>query len=220
MNLLKNEWTAKEIHLNKAKEFAEQWHYAQGAGDLAHKCYGLFYKKDLKTLHGIAIWNPPAIGAAKWTNPDEHQSVLGLSRFCLVDDRPDNSGSFLISQSIKQLDKCRWKVLLTFADTAQGHNGGLYRASNWLYRGLTNKNPVYWDSKGCTVSCKRGAKTYNRQEMLDRGYIYKGRCAKHRFTYNTLRRNMCNPSLGKQYDLMFNKKGKIVIPEKNIEEAC
>tara|TARA_R100000908_G_scaffold56710_1_gene32238 strand:+ start:35484 stop:36110 length:627 start_codon:yes stop_codon:yes gene_type:complete len=208
MKLIKNEWEVQRIGKSEADNFVEQWHYAHKAGYLAHRCYGLFYKGDPSTLHGVAIWNTPALGAAKYVS-NNHQSVLGLSRFCLVENRPENAGSFLISKSIKMLNTKRWQTLLTYADTAHNHNGGLYRASNWDYNGITKKNPYYVNDKGEMVSRKSGAKTYNKQEMLDKGYIFKGNFSKHMFIYPT-NRNI-RKSIGQQIELSFTEEGKIKI---------
>ncbi len=214
MKLLKNEWGVREISLPTAAEFTEKWHYANGAGKLAHKCFGLFYKGDPKTLHGVAVWNAPALGAAKSVN-EVHQAVLGLSRFCLVKDRPENSGSFLIGKSIKLLDKRRWQTLLTYADTAENHNGGLYRASNWTYQGLTKKNPRYWDPvNNKMVSKKQGPNNYNKAQMIEKGYEFKGNFAKHKFIYPLKRRGLFSQPVGHQLELNFTEKGKIVISNK------
>jgi len=208
MILIKNEWEVHEIGLKESKVFVEQWHYAHGAGKVSHKCYGLFYKNDPGTLHGVAIWNVPPLGAAKSVS-SHHQSVLALSRFCLIDDRPENSGSYLISKSIKKLDKCRWNTLLTYADTALNHNGGLYRAANWDYDGMTGKNPIFWDPENeRMVSRKKGPKTYGKQAMLDQGYEFKGNYAKHRFIYPLNRKDRKFKAIGQQIDLLFTSDGK------------
>ena len=56
MILLKNEWEVKPIEFNTAKDFVIEWHYAHGAGNVAQFRFGLFYKGDPHTLHGIALW--------------------------------------------------------------------------------------------------------------------------------------------------------------------
>jgi len=219
MKLIKNDWEVKQIPLSIAKDFVEQWHYAHGGARTAVGCYGLFYKNDPKTLHGISWWMPPPLGAAKSVSSN-HRNVLALSRFCLVDDRPENAGSFLISKSIKMLNTNRWTNLLTYADTALNHNGGLYRASNWNYDGMTGKNPIYWDPvKQCMVSRKKGPKTYGKQSMLDMGYEFKGNHAKHRFVYPITRRKgiIIKPKSSEpdfiQTELAFTKEGKINKPK-------
>jgi hypothetical protein len=209
MKLIKNQWTVRPIQINEARGFVEQYHYAKGAAKTAVGCFGLFYKGDPNTLHGISWWMPPPLGAAKSVSED-HRSVLALSRFCLVEDRPANAGSFLISKSIKLLDK-RWSLLLTYADTALNHDGGLYHASNWNYDGLTRKNPLYWNpGENCMVSRKKGPKTYNHKEMLDLGYEYKGKFSKHRFVYPASgRKNIIVKPRKPSPLLLFTEDGKI-----------
>lgn len=213
MILLKNEWEVKPINLNQAKSFVEEWHYAHGAGNVAQFKYGLFYKGDPYTLHGVALWNPPPIGAAKaHCLNNYHQGVLSLTRFCTRDDRPENAGSFLISKSIKSMNKSRYNMLLTYADTAENHNGGLYRASNWTYKGMSKKNPRYQDPvTGRMVSKKSGKHNYSKKDMIEKGYEFKGNFSKHIFIYPFSRRRISNISIGKQYDLFFNSEGKITV---------
>jgi hypothetical protein len=215
MKLLKNEWNIKPLKLDNAKDFISEHHYAKGAGDLATACYGLYFHSDPHTLHGVAVWNPPAYGAAIKANQD-HRGVISLTRFCLVEDRPENAGSFLISGSIGKLNK-RYHTLLTYADTALNHNGGLYRASNWSYDGLTNKAPRWWcPTEERLVTQKRGKVTYNKQEMLEMGYEYLGRFQMHKYLYPRFnRKNLIITPKAKQPDyiqtsLAFTKNGKIL----------
>ncbi len=208
MKLLKNKWEVQRIGKSEANIFVEKHHYAKSAGKLAHRYYGLFYKGDPSTLHGVAIWNTPALGAAKYVNPN-HRAVLGLSRFCLRPDRPENSGSYLISKSIKMLNTNRWTTLLTFAEKALKHRGGLYRAANWDYFGLTDAQPYYTNKEGQFVSKKCGPKTFNHQQMLEKGYIYKGKFKRHRFIYQIDRTQRISKS--EQLELQFTEEGKIKI---------
>ena len=220
MKIIKNQWEVKPIEKDIAKSFVEEYHYAHGAAKTAVDCFGLYYKSDPNTLHGISWWMPPPLGAAKSVTPN-HRSVLALSRFCLVPGRPENAGSFLISKSIKQLDTKRWTNLLTYADTALNHNGGLYRAANWSYDGMTGMNPIYWDPvNDCMVSRKKGAKTYGKQAMIDMGYEYRGKHAKHRFIYPVNRRGIIiKPKLSEpdyvQAQLNFTEEGKIAIKKES-----
>lgn len=216
MKILKNEWDVMPVNKDRAKEFVEEHHYAHGAGDLVTACYGLFFKGDPHTLHGVAMWNPPAYGAAIKAN-DDFANVLSLTRFCLVDERPENAGSFLISKSIKELDR-RWHTLLTYADTALNHNGGLYRAANWNWDGLTRANPRYWDPENeCLVSRKKGKNSYNRTQMQEMGYEFLGNFKMHKYLYPRFkgRKNVVIIPKSKQPDfiqgsLNFTKDGKIL----------
>tara|TARA_R110002020_G_C16181953_1_gene764906 strand:- start:250 stop:897 length:648 start_codon:yes stop_codon:yes gene_type:complete len=214
MKLIRNEWAVRPIHHRRAKDFVEEWHYSKGGAKTAVSCYGLYRKGD-PLLQGISWWMPPPLGAAKSVSPN-HRSVLSLSRFCLRDDRPENAGSFLISKSIKMLDN-RWDMLLTYADTALNHDGGLYRASNWNYNGLSGKNPMYWDPiNDCMVSRKRGPKSYSKKEMLAKGYEHRGNYAKHRFIYRINNRKGLIVNSRTVDELVFNSSGQLVLFRKDI----
>jgi len=207
MYLQKNDWTVKEIPMNEARSFVEQYHYGKGAANTRVACHGLFYKGDNATLHGVAWWMPPPLGAAKYVSP-HHAGVLSLSRFCLIEGRPDNAGSYLIGKSIKMLDNKRYHTLLTFADTALNHKGILYKASNWTYAGLTTKQPLFVNSAGKMVSRKKGPKTYGVKQMIEMGYELKGKFSKHRFVYPT-NRKIIYPTAPQQLELGFTDDGKI-----------
>jgi hypothetical protein len=208
MLLIKNKWNVKPILLSVAKPFVEKYHYAHGASKIAVSCFGLYYNEDKKNLHGVSWWMPPPFGASKSVSPNNPNGVLSLHRFCLVDDRPENAGSFLISKSIKMLCKKRWSTLVTYADIALKHNGGLYKASNWLYSGVTKKNPLFWDKKNNKMtSRKKGSITYNIKQMIEMGFEHKGNFAKHKFIYPLFNRNKYNLI---QKELFFTKKGNII----------
>lgn len=58
--------------------------------------------------------------------------------------------SKIISKSIKFL--CDFapglRLLVSFADTGQGHHGGIYQATNWIYSGLTSENDRFYMING------------------------------------------------------------------------
>ena len=64
------------------------------------------------------------------------QNVYELNRLWVADDVPKNGESYLISHTLKKLDK---EIIVSFADTSQGHIGYVYQATNFLYCGLSAK---------------------------------------------------------------------------------
>lgn len=87
-------------------------------------------------LRGVAIYGKPM-----GRNCD--QEALELRRFCLVDDTPRNTESFFLGWTLRWLRKrTNIKTILTFADPNHGHQGTIYKASNFIYDGLEdNWNP-------------------------------------------------------------------------------
>jgi hypothetical protein len=66
----------------------------------------------------------------------EPVAVLELNRFYLKPEyNHANVGSWFIARVLRLLP--RPVAIVSFADTGQGHSGGLYRAANFLYTGLT-----------------------------------------------------------------------------------
>lgn len=70
--------------------------------------------------------------------------VLELNRLCLKYNRK-NEASFLVSRALKMLPKNR--IVISFADTSQGHHGTVYKAANFTYHGLSAKR-TDWKVKG------------------------------------------------------------------------
>ena len=54
--------------------------------------------------------------------------------------------SRIIKIAIKLLKQRAPKIrlIVSYADTNEGHNGGIYQAGNWIYTGLTPKDVLYW----------------------------------------------------------------------------
>ena len=63
-------------------------------------------------------------------------NVYELTRLWTEDDAPKNAASFLISGSLKMVDK---EIIVTFAEIDAGHFGTIYQASNFFYCGLSSK---------------------------------------------------------------------------------
>lgn len=74
----------------------------------------------------------------------------------------------------------RWHTLLTYADTAQGHTGAIYRATNRTYLGSTRPGRRWAAADGRQAS---GKSTRNRTkaEMLALGYVQLPPSVKHKF---------------------------------------
>ena len=77
--------------------------------------------------------------ANQWKKFGEQESdVIELRRLCCVDDTPKNAESFFIGWSLRELKK-DWggKIVVSYADKEFGHEGIIYKASNWDMVGET-----------------------------------------------------------------------------------
>jgi len=70
-----------------------------------------------------------------------------LTRVWSPNEMPKNTESRLISQSLKLLPK-KVRLVLSYADPSEGHLGGIYKATNWLYLGMTGGGSKMIDKTG------------------------------------------------------------------------
>lgn len=109
-------------------------HYAKRKPSISF-AYGLFENGDLV---GVVTYGTPAsstllkgICGEKWS-----KNVLELNRLVLLNNKP-HEASRLVGASLKLLPKP--KIIVSYADTKQNHEGIVYQATNFLYTGLSTK---------------------------------------------------------------------------------
>lgn len=107
-------------------------------------------------------------------------AVMELTRLALYDWAPRNSESWLISRALKWLASERpdVRIVVSYADSAQGHVGTVYQATNWVYTGMTTSDYVYQPESG-------GPPMHPRTTARAKGELPSGRwvpsAAKHRY---------------------------------------
>lgn len=182
--LIKSEWIVRPIQISTARKIIETYHYAASATNTGVYTHGLFkinndYSEE--NCLGVAWWLPPTKNAAISTFNGDWRKVLSLTRLALKPEVPKNACSFLLSRSIKLIDKNKWHCLVTYADTWQKHAGIIYKADNWEYLGLTKPSPVFQDSNGKMMGRKRGGKNLTITELNILGFMEIGKFEKHKF---------------------------------------
>lgn len=160
-------------------------HYARRMCPISY-AFGAYRKGQ---LIGIVTYGTPAssslrsgICGGEWT-----QCVLELNRLCCENSK--NTASILIGKSLRMLPKP--SIVVSYADTAQGHVGYVYQATNFIYTGLSAKR-TDWMVKGkehlhsATISDEtRGMSDrakWMREKYGDDFYL-KDRPRKHRYVY-------------------------------------
>jgi hypothetical protein len=91
---------------------------------------------DLDQMKGCVTFGTPAsrhmlIGAS----PSAPENVIELNRLWVHDDMPRNTESWFLARALALLPP---KIVLSYADTAAGHMGYVYRAANFYYAGWTD----------------------------------------------------------------------------------
>jgi hypothetical protein len=181
--LRREQWVIDNVSMQTGRDLVRRYHYAKGASNTRVYLHGLFRSDNwIGGCMGVAWWIPPTRSAAEATHPDNWKGVLSLSRVVLHPDAPHNSASFLVSQSMRRIDRDRWPCLVTYADEWQGHTGKIYKATNWKEVGRTKPQRTYVVGDRM-VSRKAGPKTRTHKEMLDIGARCLGSFARVKFIH-------------------------------------
>lgn len=138
-----NELSVRRIDYQKTKHLILNVHYAKRMPSISY-AYGLFDKDE---LIGICTFGSPASPfLCKGVCGEVYRTkVVELNRLVLVNNR-NNEASYLVGKSIKLLPKPR--IIVSYADTAQGHIGIVYQATNFIYTGATKPRTDMASPKG------------------------------------------------------------------------
>lgn len=115
-------------------------HYLHRRPPISH-AYGLTVGGAV--LGVLTLGVPPSRHLQVSACPDNPSLVLELNRLWVSDDLPRNAESAFIAAALRLAPP---RILVSYADTAYGHAGYVYRASNWYYAGWTDmdrKTPRY-----------------------------------------------------------------------------
>lgn len=142
----------KELDSKIAMDMVLHHHYSHRKVG-ARFCFGLFGDGD---LIGCCVYSQPA----SYTlcngvcGPEYSRHVVELSRLVVLSDTK-NAASYLIGNSLKRIGNA---VVVSYADCNDhvGHVGYVYQATNWIYTGQGNAEPIWINPKtGEVVSYTR-----------------------------------------------------------------
>ena len=111
-----------------------QKHYAKRLPSISY-AFGLFIDDELVGVVTYGMPASPSLCMGVCGVENKH-IVYELNRLC-VDCDLKNASSILVGRSLQLLPKPM--VVVSYADTAQGHLGYIYQATNWLYTGITKE---------------------------------------------------------------------------------
>lgn len=174
--------TVQKLTLAEARAHFRAYHYAKGVGNAA-MCWGL---PDGNGGHyAVAAYAVPCSQAARavvFGEADMHR-VYDLQRLARRDDCPVSMSQFMAATEAALLDyRPDTRALTAFADTTEGHTGGVYRASNWTEcGGSASARTFYRDSSGRLRHRHQDGRNISPSEAISRGWTLESRCAKVRF---------------------------------------
>jgi hypothetical protein len=145
--------------------------------------FGLF-ETDTNELVGCVIYGTPSSAPLRRgiCGDNEKNNVIELTRLWIDDKVPKNSESYLISHTIPLVNK---EIIVSFADSSQGHVGYVYQATNWYYTGLSAKR-TNWTIEGMDKHCQTIADKYTSKELkklYGKKFTLVDRPRKHRYVY-------------------------------------
>jgi hypothetical protein len=162
-----------------------QKHYAKRMCPISY-AFGLY---DQEKLIGIVTYGVPASSMVRRGLCGEQweENVIELNRLCCNSEK--NLASILVGRSLQMLPKPM--IVVSYADTEQGHVGYVYQATNFIYTGLSFKKKD-WAIKGMehlhgatVVDMSRGQENrikFMREKFGDDFYL-KDRAQKHRYVF-------------------------------------
>lgn len=161
------------------KDFIEMWHYSKNINGLkSNFCFGLFNNNN---LIGAMIYGQIAMANVWKKYVQKENQLIELRRLCCIDKTLKNTESYFIGYTLRWLKKnTEYVKVISYADTNYNHQGIIYQASNFAFKGMTNKgkvivynNKIYHD-KTIRTKYKGKLKPYAKKikEALDDGRAY------------------------------------------------
>jgi hypothetical protein len=162
-----------------------QKHYAKRMCPISY-AFGLY---DQEKLIGIVTYGVPASSMVRRGLCGEQweENVIELNRLCCNSEK--NLASILVGRSLQMLPKPM--IVVSYADTEQGHVGYVYQATNFIYTGLSFKKKD-WAIKGMehlhgatVVDMSRGQENRIKfmREKFGNDFYLKDRAQKHRYVF-------------------------------------
>jgi hypothetical protein len=173
-----NEFKIEAVDRQKSIEMIECFHYLHSYPMNVLYYYGLYLYSDLV---GVCVFSKPSRQNIK--------ADLELSRFYIFDGTPKNTESYFLGGCLRKLKENGFVgKVISFADSTEGHEGTIYKATNWKHDGLTDKNYHYerggerFHKRGIWERARRGGIKESEQSTLE-GLSKVVEEPKHRFYY-------------------------------------
>jgi hypothetical protein len=149
--LRRADWQVLPCAEFEAYQLVTQYHYSKNLGGNATYAHGLYKAAEwfAADIYGAALWCNAVFLSKRFDLP---AGPLMLTRLVVRPDMPTNAASFLLGQSMRRIDRKQWPVLVTYADTALGHTGAIYRATNWTHDGYGGALCYYHPQTGEQIS--------------------------------------------------------------------
>lgn len=127
--------------------FIEKNHYSHNMnGVMSDYCFKITDNNDIVGAMVFGKLGMAGVWKKYGNNQDE---VIELRRLVCIDDTPRNTESWFIGKALNWLLKnTAIKTIISYADMTHGHEGIIYKASNFQHLGITSKGKmISWNGK-------------------------------------------------------------------------
>jgi hypothetical protein len=185
LSMMKADFNIQPIPSQETWEWLLKKHYAHRIPSISY-AFGLY---ENNVLCGVCTFGTPSsaplregIAGKSYIN-----NVIELNRL-VVESRELNITSWFVSRCLKSF---KYKIVISYADTEQGHVGKIYQACNFLYTGLSAKR-TDWKVNGMehlhgqTIADESRGAEDRVQYMIDKygdDFYLQDRPRKHRYIY-------------------------------------
>ena len=158
-------FTIEPVDRKVIQPFVHKWHYSHDTNGVQHtQCFALF--DDMKMIGAMIYAIPSMPATAARYNRDNPERCWELRRLCCIDDTPTNTESYFIGQTLRWLrQNTDIEVIVSYADLEQGHEGVIYKASNFYLLGQSGggRNLIVDGKKFHARSMNQKQKPYGRE---------------------------------------------------------
>jgi len=177
-----SKYKVKRIGCETAKQYIIEHHYSHGCHNSPSPCYALY---DNDYMIGCLMFATPCSENVRGSifGKDHKDNVIELHRLHILDVTPKNTESWFIGQCIKLLliDRPQTWAIISFSDTTQGHEGTIYKATNFYSCGQTGKKIFYLDENGRLHHPRQNGINISLEEAKKRKWQPVEREAKNRY---------------------------------------
>ena len=184
------QYRVRKITKTEAVEYIKSNHYSRTCSPNPFPCYGLFDGYNLIGVLMFAVSVSENVRASIFGKGNEGQ-MTELHRLHIQDCTPKNTESWFIGKCIKFLKKeiPEIKAIISFADPAEGHQGTIYKATNFKFMGTTGKATFWRDKNGILrhprqkthINGKRVSYNITAEDAKNRGWTKEVRQGKLRY---------------------------------------
>lgn len=174
---------------HKAAKYAcVKWHYSgtMPPGLCRPNCLGVW---EFGSFIGVVIFGRPGVANIGSPYGLSQFECCELQRVALTHHKSQVSRIVRIAIKLITEKNDKLRLIVSFADPAEGHHGGIYQAGGWIYTGTTAKSKAYFDSFGkkwhsrCVGNKKETSKGIGKKHSKESMCDYIILPGKHRYLY-------------------------------------